>query len=344
MERLNLVNSIINASIEFVNNVYIPDIVAIGGLYKGWLYGGGLSGKNVLAYGDIPDKANDYSAANLMMPQGAIINGNLKEVFPVDLRNPDEIQEFVPHSWYSYADEKKGLHPWDGETSPKFELGPNTVGSKTNIQQIDESGKYSWIKAPRWKGNAMEVGPLARYVVGYASGHTEITDQVKDLLGRLNAPVDALFSTLGRTAARALECQWAAYKMRYFMDKMIANLKAGDSATANTTNWDPSTWPKEAKGVGFTEAPRGALAHWIKIKDTKIDNYQCIVPTTWNGSPRDNEGNIGAFEAALMNTKVERPEEPVEILRTLHSFDPCLACSTHVMSEDGQELTQVRVR
>jgi len=344
MERLNQVNSIINASIEFVNNVYIPDIVAIGGLYKGWLYGGGLSGKNVLAYGDIPDHANDYEASNLLMPRGAIINGNLKEVFPVDLRNPEEIQEFVPHSWYSYADEKKGLHPWDGETSPKFELGPNTVGSRTNIQQIDENGKYSWIKAPRWKGNAMEVGPLARYVVGYASGHTEITDQVKDLLGRLNAPVDALFSTLGRTAARALECQWAAYKMRYFMDKMIANLKAGDSATANTTNWDPSTWPKEAKGVGFTEAPRGALAHWIKIKDTKIDNYQCIVPTTWNGSPRDNEGNIGAFEAALMNTKVERPEEPVEILRTLHSFDPCLACSTHVMSEDGQELTQVRVR
>jgi hydrogenase large subunit len=344
MTHMNQISGIINDTIEFINNVYIPDIVAIGGLYKGWLYGGGLSGKSVLAYGDIPDHANDYSAKNLMMPHGAIINGNLKEVFPVDLRNPDEIQEFVPHSWYSYADEKKGLHPWDGETTPKYELGPNAKGTRTNIEQIDEGGKYSWIKAPRWKGNAMEVGPLARYVVGYASGHTEITDQIKDLLGRLNAPVDALFSTLGRTAARALEGQWAAYKMRYFMDKMIANLKAGDSATANTTNWDPSTWPKEAKGVGFTEAPRGALAHWIKIKDTKIDNYQCIVPTTWNGSPRDNEGNIGAFEASLMNTKMERPEEPVEILRTLHSFDPCLACSTHVMSEDGQELTQVRVR
>jgi hydrogenase large subunit len=344
MERLNLVTSIIDASIEFVNNVYIPDIVAIGSLYKGWLYGGGISGKSVLAYGDIPDRANDYTAGNLLMPRGAIVNGNLKEVLPVDLRNPDEIQEFVPHSWYSYADEKKGLHPWDGETSPKYELGPNTVGSRTNIQQIDENGKYSWIKAPRWKGHAMEVGPLARYVIGFASGHSEITDQVKDLLGRLNAPVDALFSTLGRTAARALECQWAAYKMRYFMDKMIANIKAGDSSTANTTNWDPMTWPKEAKGVGFTEAPRGALAHWIKIKDMKIDNYQCIVPTTWNGSPRDNEGNIGAFEAALMNTKVERPDEPVEILRTLHSFDPCLACSTHVMSEDGQELANLRIR
>ena len=344
MERLNLVSSIINDTITFINNVYIPDIVAIGTLYKGWLYGGGLSSQAVLSYGDIPDRANDYGAANLLMPRGAIINGNLKEVHEVDLRDPEQVQEFVPHSWYAYADEKKGLHPWDGVTQPNYQLGPNLVGSRTNIQQIDEGGKYSWIKAPRWKGHAMEVGPLARYIIGYAQGNTEITDQIKGLLGQLNAPVEALFSTLGRTAARALEGQWAAYKMRYFMDKMIANIKAGDSSTANTTNWHPETWPKEAKGVGFTEAPRGALAHWIKIKDMKIDNYQCVVPTTWNGSPRDNEGNIGAFEAALMNTRMERPEEPVEILRTLHSFDPCLACSTHVMSADGQELTNIRVR
>ncbi len=128
------------------------------------------------------------------------------------------------------------------------------------------------------------------------------------------------------------------------MDKLMANIKAGDMATANVSKWEPKTWPSEVKGVGFSEAPRGALAHWIKIENTKIDNYQCVVPTTWNGSPRDNEGNIGAFEASLMNTKVESPEEPVEILRTFHSFDPCLACSTHVMSEDGQELARVTVR
>jgi hydrogenase large subunit len=128
------------------------------------------------------------------------------------------------------------------------------------------------------------------------------------------------------------------------MDKMIANIKAGDLATANVERWDPETWPSSVKGVGFTEAPRGALGHWLKIENTKIANYQCVVPTTWNGSPRDEQGNIGAFEAALMNTKVERPEEPVEILRTLHSFDPCLACSTHIMSPDGTELTQVKVR
>ena len=190
----------------------------------------------------------------------------------------------------------------------------------------------------------MEVGPLARYIVGYASGNKEMTEQISFVLKTLDVPVDALFSTLGRTAARGLECQWAAGKLKYFMDKLIANVKAGDTATANVEKWEPKSWPADAKGVGFSEAPRGALAHWIRIKDTKIDNYQCVVPTTWNGSPRDNEGNIGAFEAALMNTKVERPEEPVEILRTLHSFDPCLACSTHVMSEDGQELAHVTVR
>jgi len=344
MERLNQVSSLIDRTIEFIDNVYIPDILAVGQFYKGWLYGGGLSGMNVLAYGDIPDKANDYSVANLMMPSGAIINGNLKEVHEVDLRNPDEIQEFVPHSWYKYPGGAKGLHPWDGITEPNFELGSKTKGTRTNIKEIDESAKYSWIKAPRWRGHAMEVGPLARYVIGYAKGDKEITEQINYVLKTLDVPVTALFSTLGRTAARGLEAQWAGQKMRYFMDKLMGNIKAGDQSTANVDNWDPSTWPAEAKGVGFTEAPRGALGHWLKIKDTKIDNYQCVVPTTWNGSPRDEQGNIGAFEASLMNTKVERPEEPVEILRTLHSFDPCLACSTHVMSEDGEELTEVKVR
>jgi hydrogenase large subunit len=344
MERLNFVSSIIDQTTTFIQNVYIPDILAIASFYKGWLYGGGLSGKSVLAYGDIPEYANDYSPSNLLMPSGAIINGNLKEVHDVDLRDPSQIQEFVPHSWYKYPDEKKGLHPWDGVTEPNYVLGPNAKGTRTNIEQLDEGGKYSWIKAPRWRGHAMEVGPLARYVVGYAKGDKEITEQINFVLKTLDVPVSALFSTLGRTAARALEAQWCCNKQRHFMDKLIATIKAGDSSTANVESWDPKTWPTEVKGVGFSEAPRGALAHWIKIKDTKIDNYQCVVPTTWNGSPRDNEGNIGAFEASLMNTKVERADEPVEILRTIHSFDPCLACSTHVMSEDGQELAKVTVR
>ena len=190
----------------------------------------------------------------------------------------------------------------------------------------------------------MEVGPLARYIIGYAKGIPEFKEPVEYVLKTLDVPVTALFSTLGRTAARGLEASWAAHRMRYFQDKLIANIKAGDSSTANVDKWDPSTWPKEAKGVGTTEAPRGALGHWVRIKDGRIDNYQCVVPTTWNGSPRDPAGNIGAFEASLMNTPLADPEQPVEILRTLHSFDPCLACSTHVMSDDGQELTRVKVR
>ncbi|WP_305987550.1 nickel-dependent hydrogenase large subunit [Roseibium sp. MMSF_3544] len=344
MDRLNYVSSIIDRSIEFIENVYIPDLIAIAGFYKSWLYGGGLSSQSLMSYGDIPDRANDYSPENLMMPRGAIVDGKLTEIHEIDLRDPDQIQEFVPHSWYAYADEAKGLHPWDGVTEPNYALGDNLIGTSTNIVNIDENAKYSWIKAPRWRGHAMEVGPLARYVIGYMQGHEEIKDQVDRTLSALDVPIDALFSTLGRTAARGLEAQWAAQKQRYFMDKMIANIKAGDSTTANTEKFDPSTWPTEVKGVGFTEAPRGALAHWIKIKDTRIDNYQCVVPTTWNGSPRDNDGNIGAFEASLLNTKVERADEPVEILRTLHSFDPCLACSTHVMGPDGEELADIKVR
>jgi len=344
MERLNVVKEIIDRSIEFTNKVYLPDVQAIGTFYKDWLYGGGLSSKCVLAYGDIPERANDYSAANLLLPQGAIIDGNLKEVFPVNHRDPQEIQEFVAHSWYKYPDETKGLHPWDGVTEPNYVLGPKAKGTRTKIEALDEEAKYSWIKSPRWKGHAMEVGPLARYIIGYAQNKAEFKEPTEKLLKDLGLPLPALFSTLGRTAARALECQWAADKMLHFYNKLIANIKAGDSSTANVEKWDPKTWPAEVKGVGFTEAPRGALAHWIKIKDGKIDNYQAVVPTTWNGSPRDPKGNIGAFEASLLDTPMADPSQPLEILRTLHSFDPCLACSTHVMSEDGQEMAKIQVR
>ncbi len=344
MERLNLVSSIIDRSIEFVNQVYIPDLLAVASFYKDWLHGGGLSATNVLSYGDIPERANDNSADNQLLPRGAIINGNLAEVHDVDLTDPDQVQEYVAHSWFTYPDESKGLHPWDGVTEPNFELGPGTRGSRTRIEQIDENAKYSWIKAPRWRGHAMEVGPLARYIIGYARGIPEFKEPVDKVLTDLGLPVTALFSTLGRTAARGLECAWAADKMRHFQDKLVANIKAGDSSTANVDKWDPSTWPKEARGVGTTEAPRGALGHWIRIRDGRIENYQAVVPTTWNGSPRDPAGNIGAFEAALMNTPLADPEQPLEILRTLHSFDPCLACSTHVMSPEGEELTRVKVR
>jgi hydrogenase large subunit len=297
-----------------------------------------------MSYGDFPDIANDNSAKSMLFPRGAILGGNLKDVQAIDLKDLGQIQEFVTHSWYKYPDESKGLHPFDGVTNPNFELGKGTKGTKTDIKELDESAKYSWVKAPRFKGQPMEVGPLARYVIGYAQGNPEFKEPVDMVLKKLDVPLAAIFSTLGRTAARGLECSWAAHKMKYFHGKLMANLKAGKRDTANIDKWEPATWPKEAKGVGFVEAPRGALGHWIKIKDTRIDNYQCIVPTTWNASPRDTKNQIGAYEASLMNTPMAKPDQPLEILRTIHSFDPCLACATHVIAPDGQELTRVQVR
>ncbi|MGE5336340.1 MAG: nickel-dependent hydrogenase large subunit [Gemmatimonadota bacterium] len=345
MERLNMVSKIIDDTNEFINKVYIPDLLAVASFYKDWgAIGGGIAGQNVLAYGEFPDIANDDSNKSLLMPRGAIIGGNLKEVHAVDLKDLNQIQEFVTHSWYKYPDETKGLHPFEGVTEPNFVLGKGTKGTKTNIQELDESAKYSWVKSPRFKGQPMEVGPLARYIVAYAMGKPEFKEPVDMVLKKLDVPVAALFSTLGRTAARGLECQWAAGKMRYFFDKLMGNLKAGNFATANVDKWDPSTWAGEAKGAGYCEAPRGALGHWIRIKNTKIDNYQCIVPTTWNAGPRDPKNQIGAYEASLLNTKMAVPNQPLEILRTIHSFDPCLACATHVVSPEGEEITRVTVR
>jgi hydrogenase large subunit len=345
MERLNMVSKIIDDTIAFIDNVYLPDLLAVASFYKDWgAIGGGISSQNLLCYGEFPDIANDDSNKSLLMPRGAILGGNLKEIHKVDLKDVTQIQEQVVHSWYKYPDESKGLHPWDGVTEPNFVLGKGTKGTKTNIENLDESAKYSWIKSPRFKGQPMEVGPLARYVTYYAMGIPEFKEPVDMVLKKLDVPVQALFSTLGRTAARGLEASWAAHKMRYFFDKLMGNLKAGNLATANVDLWDPKTWPADARGAGYCEAPRGALGHWIKIRNAKIDNYQCIVPTTWNAGPRDAKNQIGAYEASLMNTKMAVPDQPLEILRTIHSFDPCLACATHVISPEGEEITRVTVR
>jgi hydrogenase large subunit len=344
MERLNMVGHIIDRTVEFIDQVYIPDLLAIASFYKDWAsIGGGLSSKYLLSYGDLPRTANDYSPGNLMLPAGAIIDGNLNEVQDVDLGKLDEIREYVTHSWYKYGDEQMGLHPFQGETVPNFDIG-NAKGTKTRIEAVDESSKYSWVKAPRWNGHAMEVGPLARFVIGYVKGQDDIKGLVDYALGTLGVPVTALFSTLGRTAARGLECKWAADKLKAEYQKLLASIKAGDTATANMDNFEPRTWKKSAQGYGFVEAPRGALGHWIDIEDRKIKNYQCVVPTTWNASPRDPAGKIGAYEAALLDTPMHDPELPLEILRTIHSFDPCLACATHVLDMEGNEVSSVKVR
>lgn len=336
MERFNMIRRLIDEAIQVVEQLYIPDLLAIASFYPEWAsIGGGLG--NYMAYGDIPQAGVD-TPSQFKLPRGVILNKNLAEVLPIDPKDPKQIQEQVPHSWYEYPAGTDGLHPFDGVTKPRYD------GPPPPFKNLDENKTYSWLKTPRWKGNAMEVGPLARMLVGYASGHAEIKEVVDGALKALNVPATALFSTLGRTAARGLEAQLCARWLSEEFNALLANVKAGDRSTANTTKWDPKTWPADCKGFGFTEAPRGALGHWIHIKDTKIANYQCVVPSTWNASPRDKDGVRGAYEAALLGTPMAKPDQPVEILRTIHSFDPCLACASHVFDEQGRELAEVVVR
>ena len=261
----------------------------------------------------------------------------------VDLRAEAEVQEFVAHSWYDYDGGKDaGLHPWQGETRFDYK---GRGGPDAPYKQLNVEDGYSWLKSPRWKGRAMEVGPLARVLVLYAKGDEATRALVDSTLSTLGADKRALFSTLGRTAARTLETKLIADKMQTWMDTLNANIKAGNTRTFNEKLWEPSTWPREARGVGFMEAPRGGLAHYIVIKDQKIENYQAVVPSTWNAGPRDPQNQPGAYEAALQdNHELYDPQQPVEILRTIHSFDPCIACAVHLTDEDGEEMLRVKVR
>lgn len=342
---VNYIRDIAKDTIKFTEEVYYPDLMAMAPFYKEWFkIGGGLSNQNLLCYGDFPRYANDLSEKSLLMPNGAIIDGKLDEVHPVDLKDPEQIKEFVDHSWYQYPQPDAGLHPWDGITDPKFELGKGTEGTKTDIKWLGSESRYSWIKAPRWKGHSMETGPLARMVVAYAKKMPEQTELVNEALAKAGVPIQAMFSTLGRTLARCLEARMMAREMLRCIDELEANIKAGDEVAANMDKWEPDTWPTECKGVGPAEAPRGALGHWCVIKDGVIANWQAVVPSTWNASPRDPKGQLGAYEAALLGTPVAVANQPLEILRTIHSFDPCLACATHVLSTEGQELCKVQVR
>lgn len=334
-ERLAHVGKLLKDGRDFVNQVYIPDLLAIASFYKDW----GAIGKghgNYMSYGDFP--VNGYNMPeSFKFPPGVILDRDLSKVYDVDHRNGD-IEEFVNNSWYeNYAEgADKGRHPWDGETNIKYS------GPKPPFDHLDvENNAYSFIKTPRWRGMPMEVGPLARMLVGYARGNEEIQASVNKALSILDVPVDALFSTLGRTAARGLETQLVADWTMEFYNQLLENIKYGDTAMANTEVWDPADWPAEAKGVGFTEAPRGGLAHWIRIKDGKTENYQQVVPTTWNASPRDPKGQLSAYEASLIDTPVADPELPLEIIRTVHSFDPCLACAVHLYDEHGKHLSRV---
>ncbi len=321
----------------FVDEVYVPDTLAVASFYKDWFARGEGLG-NFLTFGDFPAKGMD-DPSSWLIPSGAIIGRNLNEILPVDPNDPEQLQEFVSHSWYDYSvGKEKGLHPYDGETSFAF------TGPKPPYEQLDVEKDYSWLKAPRWRGKAMEVGPLARVLMLYAKGHEQTRELATMALGKLDLPIEALFSTLGRTAARTLETKIVVDQMAGWLDTLIGNIRDGDVAVHNAELWDPSTWPKEARGVGFMEAPRGALAHYIVIKDGLIDNYQAVVPSTWNAGPRDATGQPGAYEAALMDRHaLADPKQPLEIQRTIHSFDPCIACAVHVVDPDGEELMQIAV-
>lgn len=332
-ERLAFVKNKLEEAKKFIDEVYIPDILMIAGVYKDeWSkIGGGVS--NYLAFGDLPVIGKDPDSYK--MPRGIVLNRDLSKVHPVDANSPEEIQEYIYHSWYKYTKgDSAGLHPYDGET----EL--NYTGPRPPYTHLDIKDKYSWIKTPRWKEQPMEVGPLARMLVAYASGKEPQKSLIDSVLQQLNLPAEALFSTLGRTAARALETKLSADWALEFYDKLIANLNT-DTRMANMEKWKEESWPKQAKGVGLTEAPRGALAHFAVIENSRIKNYQLVVPTTWNASPRDEKGQLSAYESSLIGTPVHDPKLPLEILRTIHSFDPCLACAVHLYDEDGKYVHQM---
>ena len=332
--KLAEIRGLLKKAREFVEKVYIPDLLAVASFYKEWAgIGGGVG--NYLSYGEYP-MDNSGKPEKLWMPQGVIINRDLSKVYPVDHK---KISEYVDHSWYEYSGgQGKGLHPYDGETEAKYS------GPKPPYKNLDTDRKYSWVKAPRYEERPMEVGPLAKLLVAYASGHKETKDAVTLVLKHLNVGPEALFSTLGRTGARGIDCLITAGQLSVWLQQLEDNIAKGDLRIHAQEKWNPSSWPTEATGYGLHEAPRGALGHWIKIRDKQILNYQAVVPSTWNASPRDHKGQRGPYEEALIGTPIADPNRPVEILRTIHSFDPCLACAVHVLDATGNEIVKVQVK
>jgi len=233
-----------------------------------------------------------------------------------------QVTEAIAHSWY---EGENALHPYEGETKPKH-------------GDYDTNGRYSWFKAPRYDGEPCEVGPLARVLVAYAYGKKEIKEIVDSVVAKLGIPVTALFSTLGRTAARCIETVAIGDAMERWVLELVGNLKNG-----NTKTYQSWTMPKSGMGVGLNDVARGSLGHWIKIEDGKIKNYQYVVPSTWNLGPRCKNGKIGPVEEALIGTPIADPKRPIEVLRTVHSFDPCIACGVHVIDPNSNQVYKVKV-
>ncbi len=302
---------------EFIKNVYIPDLLAVASFYKDW---GGIGGTtNFLAWGEFP--LTEKEPDSLYMPRGVIMKRDLANVKMADQA---KVTEDVTSAWYEKGAAK---HPYEGETKP--------IGEDPKYRP--NGGQYTWFKAPRYENEPMEVGPLARVLVAYAKGHAEIKPAVDMVLKNLGVPATALFSTLGRTAARAIETLAIGDKVEAWTMELIENIKSGDTAT-----YTPHEIPDSGMGVGLNDVPRGALGHWVKVKDKKIDKYQYVVPSTWNLGPRDAKGKPGPVEEALIGTPVADPKQPLEILRTVHSFDPCIACGVHVIDGESNQVYKVR--
>jgi hydrogenase large subunit len=328
MERLFYVKTLIDELGDFVNNVYFQDVCAIGAFYKEWTaYGAGVT--NYLA---VPDFPMDAKGTVFAHPGGYIPDGDIGKFQPIKNLQDDSLRkgvlESTKHSWYASSGTR---HPWDGETVPHY----------TDFQY---DGKYSWVKAPTFNGRPAQVGPLANVLCMYAAGHEptiKYTDKalasVSSLAGE-NIPLSALHSTIGRHAARAVRAAVMYETLQKQWQALIDNIGKGDTKTFNRPEF-----PKgEVRGVGFHEAPRGVLSHWIVIKDEKIENYQAVVPSTWNSGPRNAEDAPGPYEASLVGTPIADPEKPLEVLRTVHSFDPCLACAIHMVDTKKKEIVKVR--
>lgn len=328
MQKLYMIKDMLDEMTAFVQQVYLPDVCAIGALYADWLpYGGGV--KNYLA---VPDLPLDTKGTQFDLPGGTIFDGDLSGAKAItsfqDAYFKENVTECVAHAWYQ-GDATR--HPWDGETVP-------------NYTDFQADGKYSWVKSPRFMGRPMQVGPLSQVLVGYALGHEPTRKWADWALGTAGAVAKAklspavLHSTLGRHLARAIRTAVICDLAKKHWDLLVGNIARGDTAIYN----EP-VFPKgEVRGFGFHEAPRGTLSHWVVIRDGKIANYQAVVPTTWNAGPRDDKSQRGPYEASLIGNPIADPARPLEVLRTVHSFDPCLACAIHTVDVEGKPIATVR--
>ena len=318
---------------KFTKQSYLPDVYMAGTMYADEALegiGGGIG--NYMCYGGFNQDDLPFYESSKLFPSGIVKNRDLTKVFDID---QTKITEDVTHAWYEGT---TNLHPYDGVTKPAY---TGFARKEDNIAYLDTKNKYSWIKSPLYDDERMEVGPLARMIVGVARGDERISKYVTTFLKNGNLPIKVLFSTVGRTAARAIETELMVDIMMTWIDELASNVAHGDLSTWTEFNFDNVS--KDAQGFGMEEAPRGGLGHWIKIKDGKVANYQAVVPSTWNAAPRDYKGRMGAYEASLIGTKVANPDQPLEILRTIHSFDPCIACAVHIIDTNGKELGVYKV-